>query len=386
MLKAAIVASGLPMAMSYNVVMPILADMSGQLARDDTDAYLVKMILGVIGLAIVVGAPLAGIVADRFGRRSLLLWSGLLFAGAGIAPFFLTDLAAILATRVVVGLAAAAFATAGSALVGDLFDEADRPRWMGALVSGSMVTALVTVPLSGIIGDAGWRYCFLLYLAGVPAALLAWFGTRDAAASGPSGETRVDAAKPAAGRFPLALTILALLVGFLIYTPAIYGSFQLKALGLQNPSSIGLMLTISAVVGALMSSQFGRIRRHFSARAMFCGSFAAFAVGMAALALAPGYHVGILGLIVIAIGVAWLSPNLLSLSASVDPARRGQVMGLIRSAQSVAPAVGITAIELAADELGVAGILLIVSVLAAVLAVAMAIRKLALGLFPAAAT
>jgi hypothetical protein len=54
MLKATILSASVPVGLAYSVVSPILAKMSDELAHDATDAYFVKMILGVIGAAMVV--------------------------------------------------------------------------------------------------------------------------------------------------------------------------------------------------------------------------------------------------------------------------------------------------------------------------------------------
>ncbi|API59337.1 hypothetical protein BSL82_08455 [Tardibacter chloracetimidivorans] len=75
-------------------------------------------------------SPLSGLLADKLGRRPLLIGSGLLFAGLGVAPFFLDDIVIILATRFGLGIAAVAFSTVGATLVGDHFRPAEQPRWL----------------------------------------------------------------------------------------------------------------------------------------------------------------------------------------------------------------------------------------------------------------
>jgi MFS family permease len=205
---------------------------------------------------------------------------------------------------------------------------------------------------------------------------VAWLGIRDASAA-PRARV-LDSAESSSriGRpLPIELGLLALLVGSLMYLPAIYIPFQLRNVGLQNPSSVGVGLTLNLIAGALISSQFGRVRRTFSSRTLFCFSFCAMAVGIAALALAKGYPVAFGGLFVMGIGVAWLYPNMLTLTiASVDEAHRGRTVGWVRAAQSIAPALGVTAFEPLVHRVGVDGTLLLIAGVAVLMMVGMAAR------------
>lgn len=374
MLRATILLASVPVALAYAIVSPILAKMSDELAHDATDAYFVKMILGVIGMAMVVGAPIAGLLADKLGRRPLLVGSGLLFAVAGVAPFVLHSLPAILFTRFLVGIAGVAFATGGVTMVGDYFDDSDRPRWMGALLATSMVASLAAVPLAGLMGDSGWRWPFLLYLLGVPIAIVAWLGM----SSAPVHAFRATLSASRSGNqrhFPIELALLGLLAGILMYLPAIYIPFQLRDLGMQNPSSVAVGLTLNLLVGAVVSSQFGWARRRFSSRALFCFSFGAMAAGVGALALAPSYALAFGGLFIMGLGGAWLYPNLLTLTiASVDETHRGRTVGWVRAAQSIAPALGVTAFQPLVIRLGVVSALLLIAGIAALMLVGMAAR------------
>jgi hypothetical protein len=60
MLKALIVLSGVPLALGYAVVVPVLARMSTALAHDATGEYMVKMVFGVLGPAMVIGGAFGG--------------------------------------------------------------------------------------------------------------------------------------------------------------------------------------------------------------------------------------------------------------------------------------------------------------------------------------
>jgi MFS family permease len=374
MTKGIMVFANVPQAIAFGAVSPVLAEMSRVLADDPADAYLVKMVVGILGVAMVVGAPIAGLLTDRIGRGPLLLGSGILFAAAGVMPAFTDHLGLILFTRFLVGLAAIAFSVAGATLIGDCFDETERPRWMGALVSTAIVAGLVAVPIAGVLGDIGWRWPFLLYLIGIPGAILGWKGAvRTAPAARPAEAAAAGAERAEAeSGFPIGLVLLAFAVGMMIYLPTVYIPFHLTAIGIATPSAIGILLTVRSIVSATVASQFGRARKRFSSRALFCFTFAGTGVGMALLAIAPNLPLAVVGLVLVGAGGAWLTSNLFAVAVSgISESRRGRVMGWIGGAKSLAPALGITALEPLTRAAGVDGALMLIGAIAAAIAVGM---------------
>lgn len=353
----------------------MLSKISTSLAHSQIDAYMVKMISGVIGPAMVVGAAFAGVLADKVDRRPVMVGAGLLFAVTGVAPFFLTSLPIILVARFATGVSAVAIATIGAAMVGDHFDEAERPRWMGALSAVGMVTAVVSLPLAGLIADAGWRWPFLIYLSGILIAALSYVAMKPAA---PRQRTEAVAptAKMSARKYPVELIILALIIGALLNLPGIYISFYLRDLGAGNPSAVGFALMLNALVAAMLSALYGRIRRRLSVRTVFQFGFGGVAAGLGLLALAHSYLLAIVGLLVMGVGMGWLSPNLMSAVADeVDEQHRGRAFGSVNSAMAIAPAVGVTAVEPLVTRIGIAGVLLLTAGLAAVTLVVIIARE-----------
>jgi MFS family permease len=356
--KATVLLSGLFVALSFSVVSPILPRMSSELATGATGAYLVKMVAGVIGLAMVIGAPLAGLALDRLGRRPVLVTAGLVYAAAGVAPALLPDLPEILAARFLFGLAAIAIGTGGAVLVGDYFEGVERHRLMGALVAVAMVGALVVTPVAGALGDLGWRTPFWIYLLGVTISVLGALGWSPAPLHPLSHTPGAVGGSLVSGPFPWRLTLLALAVGIVTYLPVIYMPFRLREIGIRNPSSIGALLTFDSLVGAVLATQFGRARRWLSSPACFALSFGSIGLGLAIVAMANAAPAVIAGLFVVGLGMAWLAPNLLSNAASHDAAR-GRNMGTVKSAQAIAPAIGVSALEPLVRSIGTEGVLLV---------------------------
>src|SRR3989441_493811 len=161
---------------SMTMIGPLLLD----IARD------LRLPLGQASVLAVVSAvpqalssPLAGLVADRFGRRPMIVLSltgsGLLALVAAIAPSFAT----LVVIRFVAGLVNSVAPTSTLAALGDLCRGQRLSRAMGWFNVGFSFAAIAGVPAMSAIGGAfGWRWAFatmgvlLLLLA---LAVLRWF-------------------------------------------------------------------------------------------------------------------------------------------------------------------------------------------------------------------
>ena len=114
---------------------------------------------------VLLFSPVAGWLADRFGRRNLLLASMVVYALVGIAPAFLKNLYAIIAARVGVGVCESIVITVSTTLIGDYFKGRTRDRWMASQTAVASLSALGIIYLGGQLGaEFGWRGPFYLYI------------------------------------------------------------------------------------------------------------------------------------------------------------------------------------------------------------------------------
>lgn len=107
----------LMVVMGVSSIMPILPD----LARTfDMPMSSVGMVFMAFTLPGVVLTPLGGILADRIGRKKVLIPSLLLFAAGGVACAFAPSLPVLLACRFVQGIGAAPLGVLYTTIIGDL--------------------------------------------------------------------------------------------------------------------------------------------------------------------------------------------------------------------------------------------------------------------------
>ncbi|KHK90254.1 hypothetical protein LK12_16560 [Novosphingobium malaysiense] len=355
-------------ALVYTVPIPILAGMTEAFGSDPGSAFKVKMVSGILGPAMAVGAPLAGWLSSRFDRRGLLGIFALLAAASGVAPVFLDSIDVIIATRFLLGLAAAALMTIGYTMPGDYLPETRRAGIFGLLSATSMVASVVSLPLSGWLGDSGWRVSFLIYITPLAVAILA-LPQRLPPPSAVAGEVTKRVRRWYAG-IPWGMVALAFAIGIVLSIPGVYLSFHLAGIGASQSSTIGLVMTFATVVSAIASIAYGATVSALGQRVVFVAAFGAMAVGLFGLSVAGNLIVAIVTLMLAGVGMGWLVPNLMGrLSDKVPDADRGRIVGIVQSAMTIAPMFGIALLEPLLPAIGTSGALAAIALLSAVFAV-----------------
>ncbi|HUJ74919.1 MAG TPA: MFS transporter, partial [bacterium] len=118
-----------------------------------------------------------GAIADRFGRRRVMLIGLALLGAASLATAFVSTAGQLIAVRVAMGIAAAMTTPGSMALAFRLFKEDGlRVRAMTLLSTVGLVGLAIGPPVGGyVLAIAPWQ---VLLLANVPIAVLAIIGVR----------------------------------------------------------------------------------------------------------------------------------------------------------------------------------------------------------------
>jgi MFS family permease len=365
---AVMLASGVPAMLALTVVTPILPRIQDAMASTPFEALMVKNLAGAVSLAMAAGAPLAGVLADRIGRRTLMIVSILIFCVAGSLAYFLESLYAMIATRLVVGLTSAAIITAGYALIGDYFDGVRRGRLIGLQLTISTVAAMMLVPTVTALAETSWRLPFLLHAVLAPFALLAAVALPKRASPAVGG---LGQAKAALDRLPLGLMLLGLCCGAVVMSPTIYIPFRLRQAGIVDPAQVAMVLMAGPLTLAAAAALYGHARKRLSIRACFIFSFSSVAFALVAAAFTTSVPTMIAVELALGLGSGWITPNLIAAAnATSTDANRGRIVGLVKGANLVAAFFAILALEPISRAGGPAAVLLSVAALSLVLAAA----------------
>ena len=142
------------MMTGYGIIMPIFAR---RLDEFGSGVEALGMMTMSFALAQLVAAPFMGSLADRYGRRPLVLVSLAAFAAANIAFLFATSTTAFIVIRTLEGALTAGLFPAAMGVVADVVPEKERAQWVG-VVMGSYGAGLIFGPVVGGVLYDGWGY------------------------------------------------------------------------------------------------------------------------------------------------------------------------------------------------------------------------------------
>lgn len=205
--RGTILAAAALTIMAPAVVAPSLPAMEQSFADQPGASLLVRLAITITSLVIAVSAPVSGVVADRVGRRPLLVFGLVVYAVSGTAGYFVTGLAGLLATRALLGAAIGAVMTAVSATITDWFDGPRRASFLGLQQAFASLGGVVFLPLAGALATIDWRIPFWLYSLAAVVALCAIHAIRDRPRDTPKVTTGTGRVMngPVLGLYALAL-------------------------------------------------------------------------------------------------------------------------------------------------------------------------------------
>jgi SHS family lactate transporter-like MFS transporter len=219
-----------------------------------------------------IGALLFGWLADRFGRRPILVIVVLLFSFFELASAFATNLTELLILRALFGVAMGGEWGIGASLVMESIPERCRGTVSGVLQQGYPLGYLLASVVYGLFFDSiGWRGMFMIGV--LPAALV--FYIRMGVKESPAWEKRrehvhyLDVPKALFRHWPIFVYVVLLMTAFNLFshgTQDLYPTFlQVQhKLDTHTVSAILIVMNIGAIIGGLTfgswSQRIGRRR------------------------------------------------------------------------------------------------------------------------------
>jgi MFS family permease len=343
-LAAALLAVSSLTVMAGTPIAPALPEIAAHFAGVADAELLVKLVLTLPGLFIAIFAPVMGAVADRFGRKKLLLASAALYGLGGASGLVVDSLFAILVGRAVLGIAVAGIMTTSMALVGDYFTGPARHRFMGLQAAFTGYGGVVFLTVGGALATVGWRMPFLVYLiAPLLLPLLAW------ALHEPARPEREAHHAEGSGRMPVgplaAIYAAAFGVMAAFYLIPVQIPFHLKSLGGATPAQAGMAIAASTLASAMISPMFPRVKARLSHPGVLALSLAIAGVGLVLVSLSGAYWQVLLSLAVVGTGLGIHFPNISTWLMAVSPDHlRGRLFGGMTTAlflgQFLSPVIG----------------------------------------------
>ncbi|MEM9133819.1 MAG: MFS transporter [Actinomycetota bacterium] len=329
--------------LANSVLTPNIPDVLADLGRPSSQA---GWLVAASPLPGVLMAPIIGVMADRHGRRRILVPCLTLFGLAAVASAFAPTFEALLAVRFIQGIGGAGLINLAVVLIGDHWDGLERTTLIGRN-SAVLTLSLALMPsLAGLIGDlAGWRWALALGAVALPLAVTCWRVLpegRPGATITIAGQLRGAAA--VLGR----RSVLTVLVTGVVLFTVIFGVF-LTALPVHleqefglGPRDRGFILSTFALGASLVSFNLGWLRARLSARTMLVAACMLIAVTSAGLGFAPTVALVAVAAALYGLGDGTVIPALQDLiTLAAPPEQRAAVMAAwvsgVRLGQTIGP-------------------------------------------------
>lgn len=328
----------LPM-MAFAPLSPSLPLIYAEFAGTPYIDTLSRLVLTLPAVFIAVFAPLAGVIADRFGRKRLLAASVALYGVAGLSGFFIDNLTLLLASRACVGVALAGVLTVSTALSGDYYSGRQRQAFLGLRGAVVNFAAVGFNLIGGVIASINWRFGFLFFtFAFILLPLIAANLHEKYSGAGSRREAlrRVAAAERTPVFFLTLSFLLTAAYAMAFFMVPVQMAFYLRELGSSEPSTAGLTIAVSAMAVAVTSLAYSRARARFGAESVMAVAFALAALGYYFVGSADSVPQVFAAVVVSGCGYGLLMANMVVWILDGTPAAiRGRVSGGIATATFV---------------------------------------------------
>lgn len=149
-------------AFSMDAMLPALPEIGAELSPDNLNNTQLIVTSFVLGMGL--GTFFTGPLADRFGRKTVMVVGAWAYIAATVFAYFAATLETMLVARVLMGLATAAPRVAAVAMVRDLYSGRDMARIMSfIMLIFSLVPALAPSLGALIIALSDWRGIFVSF-------------------------------------------------------------------------------------------------------------------------------------------------------------------------------------------------------------------------------
>jgi MFS family permease len=289
----------------------------------------------------IVVIPLAGLLADRYGRKPVIVSSLLLFGAAGSAIALTTNFRVVLGLRLLQGAAFGGLTPVLITSIGDLYGGTREATAQGLRFTGSGLAQTVFPLIAGATVAIAWQLPFLMYLMAIPIALLVALRFEEPSTPGAESSPDTDAdssylrdltalvVQPRVLSLLLArATPIVVWIGFLTYN-----SIVVVRLQGGTPGEAGLLVALGSLAYAAAASQAGRITSMVDSRFLpLVGAHGLLAAGFVLVVYAPGVGVAAVGILLSGAGFGTALALYRSIVTGLAPQRlRAGLVGVSES-------------------------------------------------------
>lgn len=315
----------------------------------DIGMSTVGLIFGVFSITGMIGSALGGAIADRMGRKTVIIFSLILSSLSALGMGFAPTLGIFIAVVLLVGTLSSIGHPAHEAVVADLLPQEKRAEGYGIIRVVFNVAVIIAPPIAGLLIANSYLTLFLvdavISLISAAIVLLALPETKPQALAHVKPET-MKQTFAGYGKVFKDTPFLAF-IGVTVMMTLVYMNMN-STLGVYLRDQHGLpetgygwLLSINAIIVVLFQFWVTRRLEKYKPLLMMAAGSLLYAVGFAMYGFVPTFALFVIAMIIITIGEMVVSPFQQSLVASFAPEHmRGRYMAVSGLSWSISFTVG----------------------------------------------
>ncbi len=315
----------------------------------DIGMSTVGLLFGVFSISGMVGSALGGALADRMGRKTVIIFSLVLSSLSALGMGFAPTLAIFVVVVVIVGTLSSIGHPAHEAVVADLLPQEKRAEGYGIIRVVFNVAVIIAPPIAGLLIANSYLTLFIvdavISLISATIVLLALPETRPQSHGHAQPET-IRQTFAGYGKVFKDTPFLAF-IGVTVMMTLVYMNMN-STLGVYLRDQHGLpeirygwLLSINAIIVVLFQFWVTRRLEKYKPLLMMAAGSLLYAIGFAMYGFVPTFALFVTAMIIITIGEMVVSPFQQSLVASFAPEdMRGRYMAVSGLSWSISFTVG----------------------------------------------
>lgn len=311
-----------------------------------TEAGILIAIFSVSGF---IGSIVGGALADKFGRRSLVLFGLVFSALSSLAMGFVSELYVFYILAVVVGLLSDVAGPAHQAMVADLLPEEKRSEGFGVMRVARNLSWIVGPTIGGLLAARSYLILFVLdAVTSVITAVIVYMlipETKPVEAEGEESESFLTTLAGYRDVFADRVYIIYILVSMVMLIPylQIYNtlSVYLRDVHGVQAQGYGFLMSLNASIVVVLQFWVTRRIKRFAPMLLMVAGTLLYMVGLSMYGFVDLYALFVMAMVLITFGEMIVIPVGQTLTANFAPVdMRGRYMALFGLSWTVASAVG----------------------------------------------
>lgn len=277
-----------------------------------------QYVMTVPAIGLIVGGFASALMIRKVGPALLLVIGLALIGACGLGAMEIERGDLLLASRLVLGLAASMVTISSTALLSARYAEPSRARMIGIKGALGAVGSVAGIMISGWLGDiGGWRLPNILYLFAWLLLVLALLSVplgRPAPVAGARSGSAMDAIRLL---WPIYLMVIGFGIVLMMTTTQL--SFLLAEIGIDRPTEASRILVLSSITSAIGGFALGTVRMRVGAGRVLPLCFAFWGAGLLLLGSAHSILFAAIGCLLCGFAGGMFVPHMVASLASSAP-------------------------------------------------------------------